>query len=76
MSHDDPLQQNIRRTAGLHALKKIGAIVAEENRNDAAKANRTTRQPNCMAAKPVSSAPPAVLASAIPSLAPRAPSAA
>jgi len=38
MSHDDPLQQNIRRTAGLHALKKIGAIVEEENRNDAAKA--------------------------------------
>lgn len=38
MSHDDPLQQNIRRTAGLHALKKIGAIVDEENRNDAAKA--------------------------------------
>ena len=38
MSHDDPLQQNIRRTAGLHALKQIGSIVAEENRNDAAKA--------------------------------------
>ncbi|HAF45823.1 MAG: hypothetical protein A2100_03635 [Sideroxydans sp. GWF2_59_14] len=38
MSLDDPLQQNIRRTAGLHALKKIGAIVDEENRNDAAKA--------------------------------------
>ncbi|MDO8926945.1 MAG: hypothetical protein Q7U94_08550 [Sideroxyarcus sp.] len=38
MSHDDPLQQNIRRTAGLHALKQIGAIVEEENRNDAAKA--------------------------------------
>jgi hypothetical protein len=38
MSHDDSLQQNIRRTAGLHALKKIGAIVDEENRNDAAKA--------------------------------------
>jgi hypothetical protein len=38
MSHDDPLQQNIRRTAGLHALKKIGSIVDEENRNDAAKA--------------------------------------
>ncbi|MBI5006561.1 MAG: hypothetical protein HZB95_05485 [Nitrosomonadales bacterium] len=39
MSHDDPLQQNIRRTAGLHALKKISAIVDEENRNDAARAN-------------------------------------
>lgn len=38
MSYDDPLQQNIRHTAGLHALKKIGAIVDEENRNDAAKA--------------------------------------
>ena len=35
---DDPLQQNIRRTTGLHALKKIGAIVDEENRNDASKA--------------------------------------
>ena len=37
MSHD-PLQQNIRRTAGLHALKKIGALVDEDRRNDAAKA--------------------------------------
>ena len=38
MSNDDPLQQNIRRTTGLHALKKIGAIVDESNRDDAAKA--------------------------------------
>jgi len=38
MNMDDPLQQNIRRTTGLHALKKIGAIVDEENRNDASKA--------------------------------------
>ena len=35
MSHDDPLQQNIRRTAGLHALKKIRGIVDEENNNNA-----------------------------------------
>jgi hypothetical protein len=38
MSDEERLQQNIRRSAGLHALKKIGAIVEEENRNDAAKA--------------------------------------
>lgn len=38
MNIEDPLQQNIRRTTGLHALKKISAIVDEENRNDAAKA--------------------------------------
>ncbi|MBI5889729.1 MAG: hypothetical protein HZB47_03500 [Nitrosomonadales bacterium] len=37
MSQDDPLQQNIRRSTGLHALKKIGAIVDESNRDDAAK---------------------------------------
>ena len=35
---EDPLQQNIRRTTGLHALKKISAIVDEENRNDASNA--------------------------------------
>jgi hypothetical protein len=33
---DDPLQHSIRRTTGQHALKKIRAIVDEENRNDAA----------------------------------------
>ena len=38
MSHEDPLQQNIRRTAGLHALRKIRAIVDEENRQEAATA--------------------------------------
>lgn len=38
MSSDDPMHENIRRTAGLHALKKIGAIVDESNRDDAAKA--------------------------------------
>ena len=42
MNSKDPLQQNIRRTTGLHALKKIRAIVDEENRNDAATA-RTLR---------------------------------
>lgn len=38
MNADDPLQQNIRRTTGQHALKKISGIVEEENRNDAATA--------------------------------------
>ena len=38
MNIEDPLQQNIRRTTGVHALKKISAIVDEENRNDASKA--------------------------------------
>jgi hypothetical protein len=38
MNIDDPLQQNIRRATGLHALKKIRTIVDEENRNDAFKA--------------------------------------
>ncbi len=38
MSTDDPLQQNIRRTIGLHALKQIRAIVDEENADDAFKA--------------------------------------
>lgn len=42
MSHEDPMQKNIRRTAGLHALRKIHAIVDEENKNDAASA-RTLR---------------------------------
>lgn len=35
MSTDDPLQQNIRRTTAQQALKKIRAIVDEENANDA-----------------------------------------
>ncbi len=38
MSTDEQLQQNIRRSTGVHALKKIGAIVDEENRNDASDA--------------------------------------
>lgn len=42
MSREDPLQKNIRRTAGLHALRKIHAIVDEENKSDAASA-RTLR---------------------------------
>jgi hypothetical protein len=36
MNLDEPLQQNIRRTTAQHALRKIRAIVDEENRNDAA----------------------------------------
>ena len=39
MDADDRLQKNIRRTAGLHALRRIAAIVDEENRSDAATAN-------------------------------------
>jgi hypothetical protein len=39
MNAKDPLQQNIKRTAGLHALRKIRAIVDEENKNDAATAH-------------------------------------
>ena len=35
MSVEDPLQQNIRLTTGLHALRKIGAIVDRENKSDA-----------------------------------------
>ncbi|MBU1426136.1 MAG: hypothetical protein KKH12_13230 [Gammaproteobacteria bacterium] len=38
MTDNDLLQQNIRRTAGVHALRKIRAIVDEEKRNDAAAA--------------------------------------
>jgi hypothetical protein len=37
MNTDDPLQQNIRRTTSLHALKKVRAIVDEENADDAFK---------------------------------------
>jgi len=42
MNDDSQLQQNIRRTAGQHALKKIHAIVEQENKNDADSA-RTLR---------------------------------
>jgi hypothetical protein len=38
MNSDDPLQKNIRNTAGIHALKQIRSIVDEENANDAFKA--------------------------------------
>ena len=38
MGTEEQLQQNIRRSTGLHALKKIGSIVDEENRNDVADA--------------------------------------
>lgn len=36
MNSEDQLQQNIRRTTGQHALRKIRAIVDEENKSDAA----------------------------------------
>ena len=36
MNSDDQMQQNIRRTTGLNALKKIRTIVDEENEHDAA----------------------------------------
>jgi hypothetical protein len=36
MNTEDPLQQNIRRTTGLNALRKIRAIVDEENEHDEA----------------------------------------
>jgi cation transport ATPase len=42
MNAEDPLQQNIRRTTGQHALKKIRTIVDEENEQDAA-VTRTLR---------------------------------
>ena len=35
MTAKDPLHQNIRRATGLHALRKIRAIVDEENRQEA-----------------------------------------
>jgi hypothetical protein len=37
MTTDDPLQQNIRRTTAVHALKKIRSIVDEENADEAFK---------------------------------------
>jgi hypothetical protein len=36
MNSDDQMQQNIRRTTGQHALKKIRTIVDEENEHDVA----------------------------------------
>jgi hypothetical protein len=38
MNTDDPLQKNIRHTAGIRALKQIRAIVDEDNANEAFKA--------------------------------------
>lgn len=38
MNIEDPMQQNIRRTAGLHALRKIRGIVDKENADDEFKA--------------------------------------
>ncbi len=38
MKGNDALQQNVRRTTAQHALRRIRAIVDEENRNDAATA--------------------------------------
>ncbi|MFZ5502493.1 MAG: hypothetical protein ACOY3V_03010 [Pseudomonadota bacterium] len=37
MNSDDLLQKNIRRTSGLQALRRIRAIVDEENAHDAFK---------------------------------------
>lgn len=39
MNVEDPMQQNIRRTTGLHALKKIRGIVDKENVDDEFKAH-------------------------------------
>jgi hypothetical protein len=38
MSTNDPLQQNIRRTTALHALKHIRTIVNEANAEEVSKA--------------------------------------
>ncbi len=38
MTTDDPLQQNIRRTTALHALKQVRVLVDEANAEDAFKA--------------------------------------
>ncbi len=43
MNNDDPLQKNIRHTAGIHALKQIRAIVDEDNANEAFKARALRR---------------------------------
>ncbi len=37
-STKDPLQKNIRKTTGIHALRQIRAIVDEDNANEALKA--------------------------------------
>ncbi len=38
MTTDDPLQQNIRHTTALHALKQVRVLVDEANEDDAFKA--------------------------------------
>lgn len=38
MNESDPLQENIRRTTGHHALQQIRGIVDKENADDAFKA--------------------------------------
>lgn len=43
LNPDDPLQQNIRRTAGLHALKKKHALVEADLADETYKA-RALRQ--------------------------------
>jgi fatty acid desaturase len=42
MNEDDPMQENIRRTTGHHALQQIRGMVDKENADDAFKA-RTLR---------------------------------
>ncbi len=43
MSGKDPLQENIRRTAGLHALRQIRDIVDRENADDESRARMLRR---------------------------------
>ncbi len=38
MSAEDPLQKNIRKTTGIHALRKIRAIVDREDAEERTKA--------------------------------------
>jgi hypothetical protein len=38
MTTNDPLQQNIRRTTAIHALKQVRALVDEADADDAFKA--------------------------------------
>ena len=38
-SEQELIEKNVRRATGIHALRKIGAIVAEEQRTDAEKAS-------------------------------------
>lgn len=43
MKQDEPLKQNIRRTTGLHTLKKIRALVDTELANESYKARALRR---------------------------------